>query len=278
MANFSAADVKRLRDLSGAGMMDCKNALTEADGNIEEAIELLRKKGIKDAGKRADRTAANGLVIAELEGTSAGVLIELNCETDFVAKNEGFQELAAKIAKAAIASKPGDRLGLLTTVTESGKTVEQLIEDASASIKEKLELGRYALLAGEYVATYLHKSDRDLPPTIGVLVLLDGANEEVGKDIAQQIAAAGAQYVTRDEVPADIVEKERRIAEEITREEGKPEQTIPKIVEGRVGAFFKDVVLTEQASVKDPKQTVKSVLAAGKVNVKAFARFRVGQA
>jgi len=278
MANFSAADVKRLRDLSGAGMMDCKNALTEADGNIEEAIELLRKKGIKDAGKRADRTAANGLVIAELEGTSAGVLIELNCETDFVAKNEGFQELAAKIAKAAIASKPGDRLGLLTTVTESGKTVEQLIEDASASIKEKLELGRYALLAGEYVATYLHKSDRDLPPTIGVLVLLDGANEEVGKDIAQQIAAAGAQYVTRDEVPADIVEKERRIAEEITREEGKPEQTIPKIVEGRVGAFFKDVVLTEQASVKDPKQTIKSVLAAGKVNVKAFARFRVGQA
>ena len=278
MANFSAADVKRLRDLSGAGMMDCKNALTEADGNIEEAIELLRKKGIKDAGKRADRTAANGLVIAELEGTSAGVLIELNCETDFVAKNEGFQELAAKIAKAAIASKPGDRLGLLTTVTESGKTVEQLIEDASASIKEKLELGRYALLAGEYVATYLHKSDRDLPPTIGVLVLLDGANEEVGKDIAQQVAAAGAQYVTRDEVPADIVEKERRIAEEITREEGKPEQTIPKIVEGRVGAFFKDVVLTEQASVKDPKQTIKSVLAAGKVNVKGFARFRVGQA
>ncbi len=278
MANFSVADVKRLRDLSGAGMMDCKNALTEADGNIEEAIELLRKKGIKDAGKRADRTAANGLVIAELEGTSAGVLIELNCETDFVAKNEGFQELAAKIAKAAIASKPGDRLGLLTTVTESGKTVEQLIEDASASIKEKLELGRYALLAGEYVATYLHKSDRDLPPTIGVLVLLDGVNEEVGKDIAQQIAAAGAQYVTRDEVPADIVEKERRIAEEITREEGKPEQAIPKIVEGRVGAFFKDVVLTEQASVKDPKKTIKSVLAAGKVNVKAFARFRVGQA
>lgn len=278
MANFSVADVKRLRDLSGAGMMDCKNALTEADGNIEEAIELLRKKGIKDAGKRADRTAANGLVIAELEGTSAGVLIELNCETDFVAKNEGFQELAAKIAKAAIASKPGDRLGLLTTVTESGKTVEQLIEDASASIKEKLELGRYALLTGEYVATYLHKSDRDLPPTIGVLVLLDGVNEEVGKDIAQQIAAAGAQYVTRGEVPADIVEKERRIAEEITREEGKPEQAIPKIVEGRVGAFFKDVVLTEQASVKDPKKTIKSVLAAGKVNVKAFARFRVGQA
>ena len=270
--------------LSGSGtcpapvLLDCKNALTECDGNIDEAIEFLRKKGVKDAGKRADRTAANGLVIAELEGTSAGVLIELNCETDFVAKNDGFQELAAKIAKAAIASRPADRLALLATQTAEGKSVEQLIEDASASIKEKLELGRYAVLDGGYVTTYLHKSDRDLPPTIGVLVQLDAENEEVGKEIAQQIAAAGALYVTRDEVPADVVEKERRIAEEITREEGKPEQAIPRIVEGRVGAFFKDVVLTEQASVKDPKQTVKSVLAAGKVNVKAFARFRVGQA
>src|ERR1700743_1870821 len=278
MANFSAADVKRLRDMSGAGMMDCKNALTEADGNIDEAIELLRKKGVKDAGKRADRTAANGLVIAELDGTSAGVLVELNCETDFVAKNEGFQELAAKIANAAITSKPADRVALLPPQTAAGKSVEQLIEDASASIKEKLELGRYAVLDGGYVTTYLHKSDRDLPPTIGVLVQLDAENEEVGKEIAQQIAAAGAQYVTRDEVPADVVEKERRIAEEITREEGKPEQAIPRIVEGRLGGFFNAVGLPEQASVKDPKQTVKSVLAAGKVNVKAFARFRVGQA
>src|ERR1700722_3736347 len=278
MANFSAADVKRLRDLSGAGMMDCKNALTASDGNTDSAIELLRKKGVKDAGKRADRTAANGLVIAELDAHDAGVLVELNCETDFVAKNDGFQELAAKIAKAAITKRPSDRLGLLTTQTADGKTVEALIEEASAAIKEKIELGRYSLLDGGYVATYLHKSDRDLPPTIGVLVQLDGASEEVAKDIAQQIAAAGAQYVTRDEVPADLVEKERRIAEEITREEGKPEQAIPKIVEGRVGAFFKDVVLTEQASVKDPKQTIKSILGAGQVNVKAFARFRVGQA
>jgi elongation factor Ts len=278
MANFSAADVKRLRDMSGAGMMDCKNALTEADGNIDSAIELLRKKGVKDAGKRADRNAANGLVTAELDGTSAGVLVEINCETDFVAKNDGFQELAAKIAKAAITKRPADRLALLATETADGKTVEALIEDASVTIKEKLELGRYTLLDGGYVATYLHKSDRDLPPTIGVLVQLDGDNEAVAKEIAQQIAAGGAQYVTRDEVPADVVAKERRIAEEITREEGKPEQAIPKIVEGRVGAFFKDIVLTEQASVKDPKQSVKSVLAAGKVNVTAFARFRVGQA
>ena len=278
MANISAADVKRLRDLSGAGFVDCKNALTEADGSIDEAIEILRKKGVKDAGKRAARTAANGLVTSQLDGNEAGVLVEVNCETDFVAKNEQFQELAAKIAKAALENKVADRLALLTTETADGKTVEQLIEEASAAIKEKLELGRYARLDGGYVTTYLHRSDRDLPPTLGVLVQLDSANEAVAKDLAQQIAATPAQYVTRDEVPADLVEKERRIAEEITRAEGKPEQAIQKIVEGRLGAFFKDIVLTEQASVKDQKQTIKSVLAAGKVNVLAFARFRVGQA
>jgi elongation factor Ts len=278
MANITAADVKRLREQTGAGMMDCKNALAEANGDFELAIENLRKKGVKDAGKRADRTAGNGLVTAELDGTSAGVLVELNCETDFVAKNEQFQELAAKIAQAALANKVADRLALLSTVTTDGKSVELLIEEASASIKEKIELGRYARLDGGYVTTYLHRSDRDLPPTLGVLVQLDAANEGVAKDLAQQIAATPAQYVTRDEVPADVVEKERRIAEEITREEGKPEQAIPKIVEGRVNAFFKDIVLTEQASVKDPKQSIKSVLAAGQVNVLAFARFRVGQA
>jgi len=279
MANYSAADVKRLRDLSGAGMMDCKNALVEADGNLDEAIEVLRKKGVKDAGKRADRTAANGLVISQLDGTDAGVLVELNCETDFVAKNEQFQELAAKIAQAAVDHKVADRLALLTTETADGKSVELLIEEASSAIKEKIELGRYARLEGGYVTTYLHRTDRDLPPTLGVLVQLDSANEAVAKDLAQQIAASPAtQYVTRDEVPAEVVEKERRIAEEITRSEGKPEQAVPKIVEGRLGAFFKDIVLTEQASVKDPKQNIKSVLAAGKVNVLAFARFRVGQA
>jgi elongation factor Ts len=278
MANITAADVKRLREQTGAGMMDCKNALAEADGNFELAIENLRKKGVKDAGKRADRTAGNGLVTAQLDGNDAGVLVELNCETDFVAKNEQFQELAAKIAQAALANKVADRLALLTTVTPDGKSVELLIEEASASIKEKIELGRYARLEGGYVTTYLHRSDRDLPPTLGVLVQLDAANEAVAKDLAQQIAATPAQYVTRDEVPADLVEKERRIAEDITRQEGKPEQAIPKIVEGRLGAFFKDIVLTEQASVKDPKQSIKSILAAGKVNVLAFARFRVGQA
>jgi elongation factor Ts len=278
MANVSAAEVKRLRDQTGAGMLDCKNALAEADGDFEAAVEVLRLKGVKDAGKRATRTAGNGLVTAALDGTTAGVLVEVNCETDFVAKNEGFQELAAKIAQAALASKVTDRLALLSAAAQDGTTVEKLIEDASASIKEKIELGRFARFEGGYVHAYLHKSDRDLPPTLGVLVQLNAENEDVAKDLAQQIAAMRPQYAKRDEVPADIVEKERRIFEQITRDEGKPEQAIPKIVEGRVGGFYKEVVLTEQAFVKDNKQTIAQVLKAGGVDVQGFARFQVGQA
>jgi elongation factor Ts len=278
MANFSAADVKRLREQTGAGMMDCKNALAEGNGDLEAAIEILRLKGAKDVTKRATRTAGNGLVTAELDGTQAGVLVELNCETDFVAKNEQFQELAAQIAKAALRSKVTDRLALLTTEVSGGKTVERLIAEASASIKEKLELGRFARLEGGYVVSYLHRSDRDLPPTLGVLVQLDKPSEEVARDLAQQIAAMRPQYVTRDEVPADIVEKERRIAEQITRDEGKPEQVIPRIVEGRLGAFFKDVVLVEQAFVKEPRQSVAQILKTDGLMVRGFARFQVGQA
>jgi len=278
MGNISAADVKRLREATGAGMMDCKNALTEANGDFDAAVEALRLKGVKDAGKRATRTAGNGLVTAELDGTSAGVLVELNCETDFVAKNDRFQEVAARIAKAALASGAADRLALLAAEAEPGKTVEKLIEEASASIKEKIELGRYARFEGGYVTTYLHRSDPDLPPTLGVLLQLDGASEEVARDLGQQIAAMRPQYLTRDEVPADVVEKERRIAEQITRDEGKPEQAIDKIVQGRLGAFFKDIVLTEQAFVKEPKKSVSQVLKANGVNATGFARFQVGQA
>jgi elongation factor Ts len=278
MANFTAADVKRLRDQTGAGMMDCKNALNEADGDLEAAIELLRLKGAKDAGKRATRTAANGLVAAELDGTSAGVLVELNCETDFVAKTDLFQQVAVEIAKAASDGKVADRLTLLATEARPGTTVEQLIEEAGGSLKEKLELGRYARFEGGYVTSYLHRSDAALPPTLGVLVQLDQDNAEVAKDLAQQVAAMRPLYTTREDVPADVVEKERRIAEQITRDEGKPEQAIPKIVEGRLGAYFKDVVLTEQAFVKDQKTTIKQVLAQNGVAVTGFARFQVGQA
>ena len=279
MANFTAADVKRLREQTGAGMMDCKNALDEADGDIEAAIELLRLKGAKDVTKRATRTAANGLVTAELDGTQAGVLVELNCETDFVAKTDLFQQTAKQIADAAIGAKAADRLTLLTTEARPGVTVEQLIDEVGASLKEKLELGRFARFEGGYVASYLHRSDAALPPTLGVLVQLDSPSPEVAQEIAYQIAASGAtRYVTRDQVPEDVIANERRIAELMTREEGKPEQAIPKIVEGRVGAFFKDVVLTEQAFVKDNKTTIKQVLAQNGLTVTGFARFQVGQA
>jgi len=278
MANFTAADVKRLREQTGAGMMDCKNALEEANGDLEGAVELLRVKGAKDVNKRAARTAANGLVAAQLYGTEAGVLVELNCETDFVANTDLFQQVAADIARAALDARVNDKPTLLTTEAKPGTTVEQLIESAGASLKEKLELGRFARFEGGYVATYLHRTDAALPPTIGVLVQLDKEDAEVASDLAQQIAAMRPLYVVREDVPADVVEKERRIAEQITRDEGKPEQAIPKIVDGRVNAYFKDVVLTEQAFVKDQKTTIKQLLAQHGVSVTGFARFQVGQA
>jgi elongation factor Ts len=258
--------------------MDCKNALQEAEGDLEAAVELLRLKGAKDVNKRATRTAANGLVTAELEGTQAGVLVELNCETDFVAKTDLFQQVAGEIAAAAVKAKVTDRLTLLATEARPGITVEQVIEEAGASLKEKLELGRFARFEGGYVASYLHRSDAALPPTLGVLVQLDRENKEVAKDLAQQVAAMRPLYVAREDVPADVVEKERRIAEQITRDEGKPEQAIAKIVDGRLNAYFKDVVLTEQAFVKDQKATIKQVLAQNGVSVRGFARFQVGQA
>ncbi len=276
MANFT--DVKRLREQTGAGMMDCKNALEEASGDLEAAVELLRLKGAKDVNKRATRTAANGLVTAELDGTQAGVLVELNCETDFVAKTDLFQQVAAEIAAAALKAKVTDRPSLLATEARPGTTVQQIVEEAGTSLKEKLELGRFARFEGGYVASYLHRSDAALPPTLGVLVQLDKDNAEVAKDLAQQIAAMRPLYVVREDVPADVVEKERRIAEQITRDEGKPEQAIGKIVEGRLNAYFKDVVLNEQAFVKDPKIAIRQVLAGSGVKVSGFARFQVGQA
>ncbi|HVB44250.1 MAG TPA: translation elongation factor Ts [Streptosporangiaceae bacterium] len=278
MANYSAADVKRLRDLTGAGMLDCKNALVEADGDFEAAVEALRIKGAKDVGKRAGRTAANGLVTAAMDGTTAGVLVELNCETDFVAKTDMFQQVAADIAQAALHAGTTDRLAVLTLPVRGGQTATELIEEASASLKEKLEFGRFAAFRGGYLASYLHKSDPGLPPTLGVLVDLDEAGAPVALDVAHQVAAMRPQYVTRDEVPEDMVANERRIAEQVTRDEGKPEQAIPKIVEGRLNAFFKDVALIEQPSVRDPKKTVKQLLAESGATVRGFARFQIGQA
>jgi len=278
MANYSAADVKRLREQTGAGMLDCKNALVEADGDYDAAVESLRLKGAKDVTKRAGRTAANGLVAAELDGTSAGVLLELNCETDFVAKTDLFQQVAADIARAALTAGAADRLAALALEVRPGQTSQQLVEEAGASLREKLELGRFARFDGGYVTSYLHKSDPGLPPTLGVLVQLDEAGTQIAVDIAHQIAAMRPQYLTRDDVPADLVASERRIAEQMTRDEGKPEQAIPKIVEGRLGAFFKDVALVEQPTVRDQKKTVRQLLAEHGATVRQFARFQIGQA
>jgi elongation factor Ts len=278
MANYTAADVKRLREQTGAGMMDCKNALVEAEGNYDAAVEALRIKGAKDVNKRQQRTAAQGLVTAQQEGTGAGVLIELNCETDFVAKTEMFQQVAADIAAAALAAGAGDRLAVLQLEARPGQTAQELIEEAGAALQEKLELGRYARFAGGYVTSYLHKSDPGLPPTLGVLVQLDESGADIAQDIAHQVAAMRPQYVTRDQVPDDLLANERRIAEQVTRDEGKPEQAIPKIVEGRLNAFLKDIVLVEQPSVREQKRTVKQLLAEHGTSVKEFARFQIGQA
>lgn len=279
MANFAAADVKRLRDATGAGMMACKTALEQSDGDVDKAVEVLRLKGAKDVGKREGRTAANGLVTAILDGTSRGVLLELACETDFVAKTPAFQELAADVAGTVARTHPTDVEALLETAgsVDATTTVRQQLGEANAAMGEKIEVRRFADFAGGYVATYLHKSSPDLPPTVGVLVQLDAENEQVAKDVAQQVAAMSPRYVTREQVPEQTVATERRIAEQMAREEGKPEQAITKIVEGRVGSYFKDFVLVEQASVKENKVTIQALLDRAGVRVQRFARFKVGQ-
>ncbi|CDP83487.1 MULTISPECIES: translation elongation factor Ts [Mycolicibacterium] len=275
MANYTAADVKRLRELTGSGMMDCKNALAESDGDFDKAVELLRIKGAKDVGKRAERATAEGLVAAK-----DGALIELNSETDFVAKNAEFQELANQVVAAAAAAKVSDA-DALKAAKVGDTTVEQAIADLSAKIGEKLELRRAAYFDGT-VETYLHKRAADLPPAVGVLVEYTAGDADKGKEaahaVALQIAALKARYLTREDVPADIVANERRIAEETAKEEGKPEQALPKIIEGRVTGFYKDVVLLDQPSVSDNKKTVKALLDEAGVTVTRFVRFEVGQA
>jgi elongation factor Ts len=271
MANYTAADVKRLRERTGAGMLDSKNALVEADGDFDKAVELLRIKGAKDVGKRAERATAEGLVAAK-----DGALIELNSETDFVAKNAEFQAVADQIVAAAAASKATD-VDALKAAKVGDTTVEQTVADLSAKIGEKLELRRVAYFDGT-VETYLHKRAADLPPAVGVLVEFTGSDKDAAHAVALQIAALKAKYLTRDDVPGDVVANERRIAEQTARNEGKPEQALPKIVEGRVTGFYKDVVLLDQPSVSDNKKTVKQLLDEAGVTVTRFVRFEVGQA
>jgi elongation factor Ts len=275
MANYTAGDVKRLRELTGAGMLDCKNALAETDGDFDKAVEALRIKGAKDVGKRSERATAEGLVAAK-----DGALIELNSETDFVAKNAEFQKLANEIVAAAASSKAADVDAVKAapiSAQPGANTVEQAIAELSAKIGEKLELRRVAIFDGT-VETYLHKRSADLPPAVGVLVEYTGDDAEAAHAVALQIAALKARYLTRDDVPEDVVASERRIAEETSRAEGKPEQALPRIVEGRLNGFFKDVVLLDQPSVSDSKKTVKALLDEAGVTVTRFVRFEVGQA
>ncbi|HIW63469.1 MAG TPA: translation elongation factor Ts [Candidatus Stackebrandtia excrementipullorum] len=269
MATITAADIKRLREMTGAGMMDVKKALTEADGDFDAAVEALRIKGAKDVGKRAGRTTANGLV-----AQSGNALLELNCETDFVAKNAAFIELAQTLVEHAAATQPADQAAFLASEL-NGKTVADHVAEESAKIGEKLVLNRVAVLAGD-IAVYLHRKSEDLPPQVGVMVAYTG-NAEAARSIGMQIAAMRPSYLTRDEVPADVVENERRVAEQTAREEGKPEQAIEKIVTGKVNAYYKDFVLLEQASVSDNKKTVTQVLEADGTSVTGFVRFEVGR-
>ncbi|MFE4514523.1 translation elongation factor Ts [Kitasatospora sp. NPDC056783] len=278
MANFTAADVKKLRELTGAGMMDCKKALDEAEGNVEKAVELLRIKGQKGVAKREGRDASNGAVAALIaEDKKSGVLVELNCETDFVAKGEKFVEVADAIAAHVAKSAPADLEAALASEIEAGKTVQQFVDEANASLGEKIVFRRFARFDGDgFVAVYLHKTSPDLPPAVGVLVELDKENAEVAKDVAQHIAAFAPKYLSRADIPAEALENERRVAEATAREEGKPEAALPKIVEGRVTGFVKENSVLEQAFAKDNKKTVQKVLDEAGVALKGFARFRVG--
>jgi elongation factor Ts len=270
---ISAADVKKLRDATGAGMMDAKKALEAAGGDFDKAVEELRIKGAGKAAQRgAERETSNGLVAA-----AENAMIELACETDFVAKNEQFQTLAGDIVAHFVKSNATDTDSLLAETLADGKTVTENIQALNAIIGEKIELRRAVKLDGK-IATYLHKKSSDLPPQVGVLVAFEGDDVSAARGAAMQVAALKAQYLSRDDVPAETVESEKRIAEATAREQGKPEAALSRIVEGRVTGFYKDVVLLEQSAVQDSKKSVKALLDEAGVTVTAFARFEVGAA
>ena len=274
MANVSLADIKALREQLGTGMVDTKNALVEADGDIAKATEILRLKGAKGNAKRADRSTSEGLIAAHA-GDGAVTMIELACETDFVAKGDKFVALGDKVLAAVAAAGASTAEEGLAAPAEGG-TVAELIDGEAAIIGEKMELRRVARLTGDNFAVYLHRTNKDLPPQVGVVVAYQGADADTARSVAQHISFADPQYLTRDEVPAEAVENERRIVEEISRNEGKPEAALPKIVEGRVGAFFKQVALLEQDYARDNKLSVSQVLKDAGLTVTGFARFKVG--
>ena len=274
MANFTAADVKALREQTGAGMMDVKKALTEADGDAEKALEIIRLKGLKSLSKREGRQASAGLLAAQTDGT-VGVLVEVNSETDFVAKNQKFIDFSNEVLAAAVASKAADLDALLAAPMGEG-TVKDRLDAFAAIIGEKLQIGRIVRVEGENVDLYLHQTNPDLPPQVGVFVVTDAAGKSVAHDIAMHVAAYMPAYLDRDSVPADVLDKERATLEKITLEEGKPANIVPKIVEGRLNAFYKDNCLVDQAFARDPSKSVAQVLKEAGATVTNFVRVHVG--
>jgi elongation factor Ts len=274
MANYTAADIKALRERTGAGMMDVKKALDEANGDAEKAMELIRIKGLKGATKREGRSTAEGLVAAAVEN-GVGVMVEINCETDFVAKAAPFIEFSNKVLATALSSGAAD-VETLLAVDVDGKPMSELVIEAGALLGEKVAIRRIARVEGATVDAYLHKTSKDLPAQVGVLFAIDGDNQEVAHDVAVHIAAMSPTFVSREEVSAETVENERRIATETAQAEGKPEAAMTKIVEGRLTGFFKEIVLVDQAFAKDAKKSVGTVLNEAGVKAVAFARFRVG--
>jgi elongation factor Ts len=274
MSNVSLEDVKKLRELLGTGMVDTKNALVEAGGDIEKATEILRLKGAKGNAKRADRSTSEGLV-ASREAGGVAYLIELACETDFVAKNDKFIALADEVADA-VAAASATTLEAALAAPLGSQTVADRISDQAAIIGEKIELRRVAAVTGDHFSVYLHRTSKDLPPQVGVVLAFSGSDQETARNIAQHISFADPQYLTRDDVPEDAVSKERAIVEEISRNEGKPEAALPKIVEGRLGAFFKQVALMDQEYARDNKFSIQQVVDQAGLTIQGFVRFKVG--
>ena len=273
MANYTAADIKEIREATGAGMLDVKKALDEADGDKAKAVEVIRVKGLKGIAKREGRTASEGLIAFDIRDSAegrTGTLVELNSETDFVAKNDKFVALGDEAVAAAVESGATEPEQLAET------PYGEALTNAGASMGEKILVRRIGRVSGEAVTEYMHRTNKDLPPQVGVLVATDAAGAEVARDVAMHIAAFTPAYLSRDEVPAELVDNERRIAQETAENEGKPEKAIPKIVEGRLNGFYKENVLLDQAFAKDPKKSVGQVVEEAGGTVTGFVRFRVG--
>jgi len=278
MSTINKADIMALRNRTGAGLSDVKKALEEANGDVEAAMDAIRKRGLAKAAKREGNTAKEGLIalrIDDLMDSQVATLIELNAETDFVVKNASFIALADKVLNAVADAGVSDAATGLTAAVD-GKTVNDIITEQSGTMGERIALSRVVRMQGPAVTAYLHKTASDLPPSIGVIVVHDKAAQPVAKDIAQHIAFANPQWRVRDEVPADVVTHETEIARETSINEGKPEAALPKIIEGRMNGFYKENVLEEQPLAQDAKTTVAKHLATTGGHVQDFARIRVG--